>query len=52
MFEHPGIDTKGKRMRIMLYRRPWTYSWVGRYDNRPNLVLDGRGNNPGLVLED
>lgn len=52
MFEHPGIDTNGKRMRITVYRRPWNYSWVGRYDSRPNLVLDGQWDNPNLILDD
>ena len=52
MHEHPGIDTNGKEMHLTLYRRPWYFGWVGRWDDRPSLDLRGRWQNPNLVMND
>lgn len=52
MFERPGTDTNGKEMRIEVYRRPWNWSFTGRWDHRPELVLRGRWRNPDLVTSD
>lgn len=50
--EHVGADTNGKEMNLTLYRRPWYYTFAGRYDDRPRLTFSGRWINPNLVMDD
>lgn len=52
MERHMGSSTDGKRMDLHVYRRPWYYSFVGRWDERPNVEFYGAWHNPNLVLED
>ena len=47
-----GTDTNGTRMRLELYRRPWYWSLAGDWDRRPRLELQGRWENPDLVMND
>ena len=47
-----GSSTDGKRMEMRVYRRPWYYSFVGKWDDRPRLELHGAWHNPDLVLYD
>jgi hypothetical protein len=49
---HMGASTDGKRMEMDVYRRPWYYSWVGKWDERPRLEFHGAWHNPDLVLYD
>jgi hypothetical protein len=52
MERHMGASTDGKRMDMQLYRRPWYWGWVGRWDERPRLEFHGAWHNPDLVLDD
>ncbi len=52
LHEHTGIDTNGKAMRLEFYRRPWYWRWAGTWDRRPRLDLNGRWQNPDLVMDD
>ena len=47
-----GADTNGKAMRLELQRRPWYASLAGNWDRRPRLQLQGRWENPDLVMND
>lgn len=47
-----GASTDGKRMEMDVYRRPWYYSFVGRWDERPRLEFHGAWHNPDLILYD
>jgi hypothetical protein len=49
---HMGTSTDGKRMEMDVYRRPWYYGFVGRWDERPRLQFHGAWQNPDLVLYD
>ena len=52
MFEHPGTDTNGKEMRIVMYRRPWYWSFAGVWDRRPEITLRGRWQGADFVASD
>lgn len=47
-----GASTDGIRMDMRVYRRPWYYSFAGRWDERPSLGFRGAWHNPDLVLDD
>ena len=47
-----NTDTNGKRVRLEVYRRPWYWSLAGNWDRRPRLELQGRWENPDLVMND
>ncbi|HXJ94404.1 MAG TPA: hypothetical protein VMT20_16280 [Terriglobia bacterium] len=49
---HMGASTDGERMELDVYRRPWYYGFVGRWDERPRLEFHGAWHNPDLVLFD
>ena len=49
---HIGANTDGQRMELDVYRRPWYYGFVGRWDERPRLEFHGAWHNPDLVLFD
>ena len=49
---HIGASTDGQRMEMDVYRRPWYYSFAGRWDERPHLDFQGAWHNPDLVLFD
>ena len=52
MERNMGASTDGKRMTMDVYRRPWYYSFVGTWDERPRLEFHGAWHNPDLVLYD
>jgi hypothetical protein len=47
-----GSSTDGKKMELDVYRRPWYWSFAGRWDERPRLIFHGAWRNPDLVLYD
>ncbi|HUI41302.1 MAG TPA: hypothetical protein VL523_04980 [Terriglobia bacterium] len=47
-----GASTDGKRVDLHVYRRPWYYGFVGKWDERPQVEFWGAWKNPDLVLED
>ncbi len=51
MFEHPGTDTNGQRMRIDMYNRTMSYVF-SQGESRPRLEFRGRWENPNLVMND
>lgn len=50
--EKTGLDTNGKTMTLELRHRPWNYSFLGSYDQRPRLHFRGTWQNPDLVMDD
>jgi hypothetical protein len=51
VLDHNGYDTNGAQVRISLHRRPWYFAF-GTWDHRPRLTLEGRWQNPDLVMND
>lgn len=52
MERNMGASTDGKRMDMSVYRRPWYWSFAGKWDSRPGLEFHGAWHNPDLVLDD
>ncbi len=52
MNEHTGIDTNGKQMKLDFSHRPWNAGWTGNYHLPPRITLNGRWQNPDLVMDD